>query len=161
MKRIKLPAVPFVYREIKRINIAAFQASLTSSSLLSSSATTADEYLYEIENVVTKLLDSVAPLRTSTRSRGRTGSKELSPEARDEIKTRRQLERRWKTDSEADQLAYRANCIQTNRLINTSRSKLRSDRISSAEGNPRRVWAEVKNMLYSSPPSDFKTSEEC
>ena len=67
MKKVKLPSVPFVYRQIKKINVAAFELKLLSSKLSTSTTTSSDAYLDEIEEVVTDLLDSVAPLRSRKR----------------------------------------------------------------------------------------------
>ena len=46
-------------------------------------------------------------------------------------------------------------------MINESRNKDRCDRVKAAAGNSRRVWAECKDLLHSSAPTDLKTDKEC
>ena len=89
-------------------------------------------------------------------------SRWLSADAVSVKQNRRRLERRWKsTGEESDRLRYRNVCKVSNRLINESRNKDRCVRVKAAAGNSRRVWAECKDLLHSSAPTDLKTENEC
>ena len=82
-------------------------------------AATVDEYVSQLNDILTHLLDKFAPART----RRRRPQKWLSAEAVEAKRTHRRLERRWRaTGDEADRLAYRRECSKANRLINESRT---------------------------------------
>jgi len=86
-------------------------------------------------------------MRRGNRAHGRKSARWLSPEAIAAKQLRRRLERRWKkTKAEADRVLYHTACRKANQLINASRNQHRCHQIS--EGNHRRDWSAVKNLLH-------------
>src|SRR5258706_6579947 len=81
VRRHKPPAVHYVYRDIKTLNIAEFETRLRRSVLFTDPATTPDEIVSQFESTVTYILDQLAPMRHGCRPGGRKAARWLSPEA--------------------------------------------------------------------------------
>ena len=96
---------------------------LEMTNVYRSSADDIDGFCNQILSTVTAVLDTLAPLKTQTKLRGKRNSRWLSDAAVDAKRTRQQLERRWKrTGAESDRVAYRIACRAANDAINASRS---------------------------------------
>ena len=67
-------------RNIKKIDRSDFENRLRNSVPFTDPACTADKYLAQIEDVITTLLDNVAPVRP-VRCHRLTSDRQLSPEA--------------------------------------------------------------------------------
>jgi len=159
--RHKPPPIHYIYRDIKKIDIADFENRLRSSDLFTDPAGSPDSYLEQFETTVTTVLNQVAPMKTGRRPGGRRGARWLDPDAITAKQHRRRLERRWKkTGSEPDRVAYRDACRQTNKLINASRNRHRCQRIIDAGNNARQVWSNVKDLLHTNHDKSETTSPD-
>jgi len=143
VRQNKSPPVSYSFRNIRNLDIVAFEKHLQSSQIF---ANPADTYLEQMESTVTAILDNLAPLRS--RAVGRKGARWLDPEAVEAKQLRRRLERRWKKyGEECNRAAYRATCRQANELINSSRNRHRYPRIVEAKDS-QRAWSVVKDLLH-------------
>jgi len=89
---------------------------------------------------MTEVLDALAPFQTRTKRRGKRSRRWLSEAAVAAKQNRRGLvERRWKTGTESDRVAYRAACRAANAEINASRSAFYTNRPNEV-GDPRATW---------------------
>ena len=74
------------------------------------------------------------------------------------------MERRWKsTGKEEDRVAYRKARRDANTLIDASRNRHRYERImeASSDGDSRRVWSAVKELLHGeSGPNNGQPDED-
>jgi len=89
---------------------------------------------------MTEVLDALAPFQTRTKRRGKRSRRWLSEAAVAAKQNRRGLERRWKTGTESDRVAYRAACRAANAEINASRSAFYTNRPNEVAGDPRATW---------------------
>ena len=114
-----------------------------------------------IYNLLSKILGIVAPLRTGHCSNnGGRGRRWLSAEAVESRKTRRKLERRWKsTGHESDRVEYQNSCRATNRLIIESQHRENQRVVNEAAGNARRQWSVVNDLLYAKPDPEPTTAK--
>ena len=112
-------------------------------------ATTADAFASQLEESVTTILNELAPKCTSTKRQQKPESRWLSKEAVAAKRTRRQLERKWKTTgNESVRKEYRAACRVANELITESRRKFYADRVTQSSHDPRALWRCVKGLLH-------------
>lgn len=141
------------WRPLRQVDYASLDHTLMTGVLVTNTYTDVDEYVDDINRVVTSELDKVAPTRTSRKARrAQPCDSFLTQEARESVRVRRRLERLWnRTGDETVRQHYRAACRTTNRLINDSRSKFLTDRISAAV-NCKQKWRELKRVLH--PNSD-------
>ena len=144
-RRPRPPPLEFTYRDLKRLNLADFEASIRRSELFTSPACTADLFAEQLRSVVTAVLDKFVPLKTVKKRAQKSSSKWLSTEAVSAKRDRRRLERIWhKSRSEPDRCAYRVACRRANRLINQSRSDFIRSEIDSCVDLKQR-WSTIKN----------------
>jgi len=109
-----------------------------------------DVYASQLERSVVNVLDSLAPLKSRTKRRGKRNNRWLSAAAVAAKRTRRQSERRWKTTmKEADRVAYRAACRAASIEINASRAAFYNSRLSDAAGDQQALWRVTKELLHS------------
>jgi hypothetical protein len=148
-RRPRPPPLEFTYRDLKRLNLADFEASIRRSELFTSPACTADLFAEQLRSVVTAVLDKFVPLKTVKKRAQKSSSKWLSTEAVSAKRDRRRLERIWhKSRSEPDRCAYRVACRRANRLINQSRSDFIRREIDSCVDLKQR-WSTIKKLLHS------------
>ena len=140
--------------------MAQFEAQLRASALFHSPAETADAFAEELASVVCEELDHVAPLKMCERRRSKPITRWLSAEAVQAKRVRRRLERKWhRSQSDADQTAYRKACRHANRQINSScrdHYRLRLQDCSDA----RQRWRTVKELLHVVPNEAWRTDTE-
>lgn len=112
------PIIRATFRNWKKLDLDMFRQRVRSSTVYLRPASTVDEFAGQLESDLTKILDDLAPVCTSTKRRGKSDSRWLSEEAVAAKQTRRRLERKWKlTGLEAVRVAYRGACRVANRLI--------------------------------------------
>jgi hypothetical protein len=122
---------------------------LLTSDIVTNPPDAPDEFVAQLDRTVIGILDQLAPVRYGNRPHGRKSARWLSEEAVNAKRRRRRRERRWKsTRAESDRIAYRTACREAIALINTSRNQHRYQRISEQQGDSRRVWAAVKDLLH-------------
>jgi len=161
VRRFKPAAVRYSYRNIKGIDMTAFEERLLASRIVTDPPASPDEFVDLLDHVVADILDELAPVRHGNRPFGRKSARWLSEEAISAKRLRRRLERRWKsTGADVDRVAYRKACCNANTLINTSRNQHRYQRIMESNGDSRRVWSAVKDLLHGEVTSDGGTTEE-
>ena len=116
-QRVNLPDTSYKYHNLRSLDTASFEQRLENSSLSTSSFSTADENLDQMEWVIGSLLDKLVPLCTGTRPGGKGSSRWLSPE--DIIITDASLSISGRVmRKEADQCVFRTVCWKANKLIN-------------------------------------------
>ena len=148
------PIVRATFRNWKRLDLDAFRQRVKASSVYQQPAATVEDYSIQLETDITNILDELAPFCTSTKRRGKPESRWLSTEAVEAKRTRRRLERKWKsTGSEAVRIAYRAACRAANKLITESRRAFYACRVSESSYDPRALWRCVKGLLHSNKSS--------
>ena len=154
------PAKPEVirqtFRNLKNSNASEFESALRCSVLFTDPANAVEEFLSQLQGVVTVELKKVSPLKTRTCRPSNSTSRWLSVEAKEAKRNRRRLKRIWlRTKNKADRLNYRAFCRHANILINNSRKKHFSDSLDSCTNSKQR-WKTVNNFLH--PNSTRNTS---
>ena len=83
---------PRAWRDMRRVDHAALNETLLSSSLVTNPATDTDQYAMDIARIVVGELDKVAPLRVSRQVRRDLPADQfLTPEARQSIRDCRRL----------------------------------------------------------------------
>lgn len=137
------------YRNWRRVDLDLFKQGMLASSVCTSPASTADSFATQLQTDVVKVLDRLAPVVTATNRRGEKSQWRLSEEAVEAKRSRRRLERRWRsTGLEEARMSYRRACRTTNLLINASRSSFYSQRVEEASSDPRALWKVVRNLLH-------------
>ena len=112
-----------------------------------------------MDDVVTAVLDDVAPLRKI--NRGRKRASWLTPEAIAAKRRRRKLERIWTKDgSNKSRIVYRQACRSANKLITDSKRKFIERKLEESAGNPRRQWDVVNNLLHSHDAKSNSTPDD-
>jgi len=119
--------VRYSFRDFGAVDRDDFAAMLEMTDIYRCPADDVDGFCNQIRSTVTAVLDTLAPLKTRTKRRGKRNSRWLSDAGVDAKRTRRQLERRWKrTGAESDRVAYRIAYRAANDAINASRSSFSS-----------------------------------
>lgn len=154
--------VAFSYRDVKKIDVAAFRAELTQSELFSSTdAMDADTYADSMNREFRWLMDKFAPLRRKMKRRGKNDCRWLSSEARAAKQFRRRLERRYKrTGKASDKVAYKAAVEAAHSSIMKSRADAISREVDKAKGDQRAIWR-MSNRLLHSKPSTYYNDDDC
>ena len=125
-----------------------FESILLSSELYTSPETEVDNFVDQLERVVTSALDAVCPEKTRRVRVSHRRRPPLSAEATMAKRRRRRLERRWKRSGrDSDKEDFRRCCRNTNRLINESRRQLVSSRLDQCV-NARQRWSTVRQLLH-------------
>lgn len=159
--RVHRPVITYTSRNIRAVDATMFESELRKSVLFTRPAATVDEYVSQLNDVLTHLLDKFAPARTRRRRPQKPITKWLSAEAVEAKRTRRRLERRWRaTGDEADRLAYRRECRKANRLINESRTNHYRRRIQESGSDYRQRWRIVNELLHSKDSDKTRTDDE-
>jgi len=94
--RVPRPIITYTSRNIRAVDETLFESALRQSELFSRPATTVDEYVSQANDVLTHLLDKIAPARTRRRRPQKPITKWLSVQAVEAKRTHRRLERRWR-----------------------------------------------------------------
>ena len=76
--RIKPAAIQYEYRNIKQIDLTAFETRLQASRIVTDPPIAPDEFVDALERVITDILDELAPIRRGTRPHGRKSARWLS-----------------------------------------------------------------------------------
>lgn len=155
--------VEYDFRSMKNVDFINLQQTLYDSELFSNPASDVDSYANQINQIVCRELDKVAPLKHVKKTVHKSNKLVyLGQEAVEGKRRRRKLEKRWKkTRSESDRSLYRKCCHQVNKLINSSRSNYYRETINSLPRNSRKRWNAVNNLLHNNDkpfvdlPSDF------
>ena len=142
------PIIRASFRNWKKLDLDLFKQRVRSSSAFTHPEATAEGFSSQLENDITRILDELAPVCTSTKRREKPESRWLSKEAVEAKRARHRLERKWKsTGLEAVRVAYREACRVANRLIMDSRRAFYS-RVHESSKDPRTVWHCVKGLLH-------------
>jgi len=112
-------------RNFSKFVVTSFESSLLSSELFTSPETDVDNFVDQLERVVTSALDVICPAKTLRVRLSRHRRSPLSAEATKAKRRRRHLECRYiHSGQESDKEGFRRCCRNTNRLINESRRQL-------------------------------------
>ena len=156
--RVHRPVITYTSRNIRAVDATMLENELRKSVLFTRPAATVDEYVSQLNDVLTHLLDKFAPARARRR---RSQKPRLSKPSQRPKRTRRRLERRWRaTGDEADRLAYRRKCRKANRLINESRSNHYRRRIQESGSDYRQRWRIVNELLHSKDSDKDRNDDE-
>ena len=143
------PIVRASFRNWKKLDLDMFSQRLRSSPVYQKPATTAQAFADQLEKDIVSILDELAPVCTSTKRQGKPESKWLSEDAVAAKRTRRRLERKWKsTGLEGVRVAYRAACRAANRMITESRRAFYARRVNESSRDPRALWRCVRGLLH-------------
>lgn len=140
----------YQYRDLRRVDIEAFNTDVRQSSLYTfDSAMSVDDYVDLYDSEMQRLLDTHAPLTSRTRRIGRHDCRWLSEEARDAKRRCRRLERRFRrTRSTVDRSAFRAARKTAREAITQSRSDAIKQRFSDVAGDSAATWSAVRDVLH-------------
>jgi len=134
VQRPKAEVQQYLFRHFRAIDPDDFAENLQITDVYINPADDVDGFCNQIQSSVTKLLDTLAPLQTHTKRRGKRSSRWLSEAAVAVKQNRRRLERRWnKTGTESDGVAYRAACRAANAEMNASRSAFYTGRLNEVQ----------------------------
>lgn len=144
------PTVTNKWRPLKHIDFSLLEHSLSTSELITNPASDIDDYIRQIDSVVLKELDKIAPERIVKRAfRPLPSDIFLSKEAVAAKKKRRRLERLWnRTGCDTIRKQYRDACRTCNKLINDSRTNYLSSKIRDAQENCKQKWRNLRNLLH-------------
>jgi len=135
-------------RNFSKFDAMWFESTLLSSELYTSPETDVDNFVDQLERVVTSALDAICPAETRRVRFSRRRRSPLSAEATMAKRRRRRLERCWiRSGRESDKEDFRRCCHDTNRLINESRRQQVSSRIGRCV-NARQRWSVVRKLLH-------------
>jgi len=153
----------YIYRPLRKVDVAAFSRDILSSRLYDSTVTDADDYaeLFDVE--VRRVLDIHAPLRTVRRRCGQHDIRQLSDEACQAKQLRRRLERRYRrTGLESDRRAYVSACsaARDSTCIMKSRADHIKTKLDEVSGDVGAMWRAAKNLLHNNRKDVF-SDDEC
>jgi len=157
--RLGVPPTPpvmatYSYRQLRRIDTAAFSRDILCSRLYDVTMMDADEYAELFDEEVGRVLDSHAPLQTRRRRRGQHDIRHLSDDARKAKQARRRLERRYRrTGCELDRRAYQQATRAARDSIQRSRADNIKEELDAVAGDVKTTWRTAKRLLH----SDHKT----
>ena len=133
---------------LQELGLTQHVCRLRASSLFTSPSSTAEAFAEQLENVVVSTLDELAPLRKFKRRPSKNVTRWLSPAAIDAKRTRRRLERQWRShQQESDRVAYRRACRSARKLIQASHRDYFLQKLSSASDAKQR-WSVAKHLLH-------------
>jgi len=150
------PAVPVSYsfRQLRRMDMAAFRRDVLNSRLFESETTDANEYAEFFDSEGQRVLDAHAPLQCHRRQKCQHDTRQLSDEARQAKQLRRRLERRYRrTRLESDRRAYRSACAAARDSIERSRADHIRERLAAVSGDVRSTWRTAQGVLHSARES--------
>ena len=121
-------AIESTYRNIRKINLSAFESVLFQSTRFSSPAGTADEFADQVAEVVACELNKVAPVKKCKRRPSNPITKWLSTEAIVAKREHRRLKKRWKTsEKEHDRILTGVAVVQqTSSSLTTAATHFRT-----------------------------------
>ena len=135
------------FRDLKNIDVLRFR-QLSSSTLFSDPAESADEFANQIEIVGSEIMDQLAPLKTKFKTKRKRPQIWLTDEAIKAKRQRRRLERKWKSSgNEETRQEYRKQCKKTNSLITESLQDHNRQKIQEAGSDSKRKWQGIKKLL--------------
>ena len=147
---------------MKQLDVGRFRTKVIESDLFIAPEQTVDAYVQQIDSIINRILDKLAPLRCFNKCVGKKVNRWLSQEAVVAKRIRRRLERRWKaTGDEAVRKEYRQACRHANKQINVSREKHYAEVIDQTTSGSRQRWAAVKDLLHSTEPAEALATNEC
>ena len=147
---------------MKQLDVGRFRTEVTKSDLFIAPEQTVDAFVQQIDSIINRILDKLAPLRCFKKCVGKKVNRWLSQEAVVAKRIRRRLERRWKaTGDEAVRKEYRQACRHANKQINVSREKHYAEVIGQTTSGSMQRWAAVKDLLHSTEPAEALTTDEC
>ena len=147
--RYKAPTSTYTFRDLRRLDMAAFRDFIRCSASYVSPPADPDELAGLLNSDLKAALDRFAPLHTRTRRTSKPETRWLTKEAREAKQKRRRLERRYsKTKSDVDRRAYRAACRSAHRLITQSLSDHVCDEVKNSAASPRLLWKTVNRLLH-------------
>jgi hypothetical protein len=151
------------FRSLRGVNWTSFQADVLSSELYTAPANNVDDFADQLDTVITEIMDRHCPLQERRKfASTRRDNRWLSTDAVNAKRKRRKLERRWRTTRDVnDYVAYRKSCRVANRTIVASRGNFYNDRIQSAAADPRRRWAEIRNILHLTTTCQIRSDDDC
>ena len=117
----------------------------------------------QLDTVITKLLDKHCRLQKRSKlAPKRQENRWLSAEAVQAKRTRRRLERKWRsTKVIACYTEYRKVCRSTNKAIVESRRNFYRQRIDATETDPRKRWATVRDLLHQTESPEVLSTDDC
>jgi len=117
--------VTFQNRRMKQLDVGRFRAEVIKSDLFIAPEQTVDAFVQQIDSIINRILDKLAPLRCFKKCVGKKVNRWLSQEAVVAKRIRRRLERRWKASGDdAVRKKYRQACRHANKQINASRENI-------------------------------------
>jgi hypothetical protein len=145
--KLKPQLVSFKFRQLKNVDWVRFQE---------------DDYAEQLDSVITSHLDRVCPLQVRRRFMStRRDNRWLSDAAVDAKRSRRRLERQWRSTGRAEHyIEYRKSCRSTNKIITESRGKFYNERIVAAAEDPRRRWAAFRDILHLNESRQVRLNDE-
>jgi Reverse transcriptase (RNA-dependent DNA polymerase)/Endonuclease-reverse transcriptase len=150
------------YRNLKSLDLDAFRTALSNSPLFTAPEDTVDGFASQIDDVVTDILDQLAPIRQLKKCPGKKINRWLSDAAIEAKRLRRRLERRWKATGDIlARRSYRAICRQANKLINESRMQHCCSSIADKPYGSRQQWSAVRDVLHATTPSELPSNDDC
>jgi len=151
------------FRNLKAVNWVKFRDDVRHSELFTSPVKSANDFADQLDNTITAVLDLHCPIQVRHKfAPTRRDSRWLNACAIEAKRTRRRLERRWKSSQrEDDYVAYRKACRSANKSIINSRCDFYSQRIRAASSNPRLKWTAIRDVLHLCNKIDIRSSHDC
>jgi hypothetical protein len=161
---IKSPrqVIDYRFRNLRSVDWFRFQCDVRESTLFTDPASTPDAFADQLDSVVSEILNHHCPLQLRRKFAARNrDSRWLSTQAVEAKRTRRGLERKWRsTKCEVDYVAYRKACRSANKAIIDSRTDFYKERINSARADLSRRWTAVKDVLHLTQSADVLPPEK-
>ena len=143
----------YQYRDIRRIDIAAFQNDIIYSRCCIASteqrqSTTASS-CSTMRCTVQQIVDKHAPLKSQTRRIGRNNRRWLSAEAREAKRRCRRKKRRYRRSQFAtDRQAFQAARATARAAITRSKTDAIKQRFDETSGDAAATWRVVRDVLH-------------
>jgi len=142
----------FTCRNLKQINITAFEDAIFNSALFSAPAPNVEAFSTQVSTVISQILDTFAPLKSFKKNVSDKLTPWLSPEVKSAKRDRRRLERKWlRTGLNKDRVLYRNACRKCNRCILVARRKFFSDSLQNSTDS-KLTWQTANKILHCKKP---------
>src|SRR5208282_4613989 len=147
------------FRNFNKIDLDRFKDDIRCSELILAPACTAEEFADQLDSTITRILDVHCPLQSRCKLvPNRRENRWLSTDAVAAKRSRRRLERKWRSShSQDDYVAYRRECRVANKAIVQSRHEFYSRRIRDAGSDPRKRWSVIRDALHQAERQETNT----
>lgn len=146
------------YRNIKSINLEAFQEDIRNSDLITKPSTDATDLAEQYNTVLGSLIDKHAPIR-SKRVTSKPPNPWMTPDILEAKRHRRYLERIWrKSRTPLNRSRLTKQTHKCTKMMTKAKSLYYSNIIKENSADQRSIWKAFNRILHRSLPAQLPTS---